>query len=116
MALSGAAARVGLARAIFGDPFSSFSMNPMPMDARGSPPHHLRHNNSIVIVICTRARLRRIMAIDLYEGKAIAFGPSERYLNAFARRRTDRGGKQPPAVPNSGTSCSRCTVIGPTVR
>jgi ABC-type protease/lipase transport system fused ATPase/permease subunit len=112
MALSaGQRQRVGLARAIFGDPFLVVLDEPNAnLDAEGEAAltraiQILRHNNSIVIVISHRpsALAALNMAMILYEGKAIAFGPSE---EIFARVRTANGqtaaAKQPPAVaPNA---------------
>jgi PrtD family type I secretion system ABC transporter len=112
MALSaGQRQRVGLARAIFGDPFLVVLDEPNAnLDAEGEAAltraiQILRHNNSIVIVISHRpsALAALNMAMILYEGKAIAFGPSE---EIFARVRTANGqtaaAKQPAAVaPNA---------------
>ncbi|HMI17815.1 MAG TPA: ATP-binding cassette domain-containing protein, partial [Bradyrhizobium sp.] len=112
MALSaGQRQRVGLARAIFGDPFLIVLDEPNAnLDAEGEAAltraiQILRHNNSIVIVISHRpsALAALNMAMILYEGKAIAFGPSE---EIFARVRTANGqtaaAKQPAAVaPNA---------------
>src|SRR6202171_2127587 len=112
MALSaGQRQRVVLARAIFGDPFLVVLDEPNAnLDAEGEAAltraiQILRHNNSIVIVISHRpsALAALNMAMILYEGKAIAFGPSE---EIFARVRTANGqtapAKQPAAVaPNA---------------
>src|SRR5258707_13694658 len=94
MALSaGQRQRVGLARAIFGDPFLVVLDEPNAnLDAEGEAAltraiQIMRHNKSIVIVISHRpsALAALNMAMILYEGKAIAFGPSE---EIFARVRT----------------------------
>src|ERR1700716_1406531 len=113
MALSaGQRQRVGLARAIFGDPFLVVLDEPNAnLDAEGEAAltraiQILRHNNSIEIVISHRpiglAALN--MAMILYEGKAIAFGPSE---EIFARVRTAQGQpapvRQSAAVPTAKT-------------
>jgi ATP-binding cassette subfamily C protein PrsD len=112
MALSaGQRQRVGLARAIFGDPFLVVLDEPNAnLDAEGEAAltraiQILRHNKSIVIVISHRpsALAALNMAMILFEGKAIAFGPSE---EIFARVRTAQGQpaqarQQPVAAPNA---------------
>jgi PrtD family type I secretion system ABC transporter len=94
MALSaGQRQRVGLARAVFGDPFLLVLDEPNAnLDAEGEGAltraiQIMRHNRSIVIVISHRpsALAALNMAMILYEGKAIAFGPSE---EIFARVRS----------------------------
>jgi PrtD family type I secretion system ABC transporter len=94
MALSaGQRQRVGLARAVFGDPFLLVLDEPNAnLDAEGEGAltraiQIMRHNKSIVIVISHRpsALAALNMAMILYEGKAIAFGPSE---EIFARVRS----------------------------
>ena len=94
MALSaGQRQRVGLARAVFGDPFLVVLDEPNAnLDAEGRRRltraiQILRHNKCIVIVISHRpsALAALNMAMVLYEGKAIAFGPSE---EIFARVRS----------------------------
>jgi ATP-binding cassette subfamily C protein PrsD len=82
--------RVGLARAVFGDPFLVVLDEPNAnLDAEGENAltraiQILRHNKCIVIVISHRpsALTALNMAIVLYQGKAIAFGPS---AEVFAR-------------------------------
>jgi ATP-binding cassette, subfamily C, bacterial PrsD len=84
--------RVGLARAAFGDPFLVVLDEPNAnLDADGENAltraiQILRHNKCIVIVISHRpsALAALNMAMVLYEGKAIAFGPCE---EIFARVR-----------------------------
>ncbi len=84
--------RVGLARAVFGDPFLVVLDEPNAnLDTDGENAltraiQILRHNNCIVIVISHRpsALAALNMAMVLYEGKAIAFGPCE---EIFARVR-----------------------------
>jgi len=97
MALSaGQRQRVGLARAIFGDPFLIVLDEPNAnLDAEGEAAltraiQILRQNKSIVIVISHRpsALAALNMAMILYEGKAIAFGTSE---EIFARVRLANG-------------------------
>jgi ATP-binding cassette subfamily C protein PrsD len=113
MALSaGQRQRVGLARAIFGDPFLVVLDEPNAnLDAEGEAAltraiQILRYNKCIVIVISHRpsALAALNMAMILYEGKAIAFGPSE---EIFARVRTAQGQpaqvRQPVAAPNAKT-------------
>jgi len=88
--------RVGLARAVFGDPFLLVLDEPNAnLDADGENAltraiQILRHQGCIVIVISHRpsALAALNMALVLYEGKAIAFGPSEQI---FARVRNATG-------------------------
>ncbi|HEY3790468.1 MAG TPA: type I secretion system permease/ATPase [Bradyrhizobium sp.] len=103
MALSaGQRQRVGLARAVFGDPFLVVLDEPNAnLDAEGETAlgralQILRQMGSIVIVISHRpnALAALNMALVLYDGKAIAFGPSQ---EVFARVR----GSAPPAVPQT---------------
>jgi len=85
--------RIGLARAVFGDPFLVVLDEPNAnLDADGENAltraiQILRYNKCIVIVISHRpsALAALNMAMVLYEGKAIAFGPCE---EIFARVRT----------------------------
>ena len=92
--------RVGLARAVFGDPFLVMLDEPNAnLDAEGENAlgraiQLLRRAGSIVIVISHRpnALAALDMALVLYDGKAIAFGPSQ---EVFARVRAGR----PPAAP-----------------
>jgi ATP-binding cassette, subfamily C, bacterial PrsD len=82
--------RVGLARAVFGDPFLVVLDEPNAnLDAEGENALRraiqiLRHNNGIVIVISHRpsALAALNMAMVLYEGKVIAFGSCQ---EIFAR-------------------------------
>jgi ABC-type protease/lipase transport system fused ATPase/permease subunit len=84
--------RIGLARAVFGDPFLVVLDEPNAnLDADGENAltraiQILRYNKSIVIVISHRpsALSALNMALVLYEGKSIAFGPCE---EIFARVR-----------------------------
>jgi len=88
--------RIGLARAVFGDPFLIVLDEPNAnLDADGENAltraiQILRNDKAIVIVISHRpsALAALNMAMVLYEGKAIAFGPSE---EVFARVRTATG-------------------------
>ena len=92
--------RLGLARAVFGDPFLVVLDEPNAnLDAEGENSlgraiATLRGNGSIVIVISHRpsALASLNMAMVLYAGRAIAFGPSEevfsRIRNAPSRAAT----------------------------
>ena len=88
--------RIGLARAVFGDPFLIVLDEPNAnLDADGENALTraigvLRQNKSIVIVISHRpsALSALNMTMVLYEGKAIAFGPSD---EVFARVRNATG-------------------------
>lgn len=88
--------RIGLARAVFGDPFLVVLDEPNAnLDADGENAltraiQILRYNKCIVIVISHRpsALAALNMAMVLYEGKSIAFGPCE---EIFARVRTATG-------------------------
>jgi ATP-binding cassette subfamily C protein PrsD len=85
--------RIGLARAVFGDPFLIVLDEPNAnLDAVGEATltraiQILRHNKSIVVVISHRPSVLAAlnMAMVLYEGRAIAFGPRE---EVFARVRS----------------------------
>jgi ATP-binding cassette, subfamily C, bacterial PrsD len=118
--------RIGLARAVFGDPFLVVLDEPNAnLDADGENAlsraiQILRHNKSIVVVISHRpsALSALNMAMVLYDGKSIAFGSSE---EIFARVRTP-GGQPAPAVhsaavaqqapPNTKTAVRRTAVAG----
>jgi ABC-type protease/lipase transport system fused ATPase/permease subunit len=89
--------RIGLARAVFGDPFlvvldePNANLDAEGENALGRAIQLLRHNKSIVIVISHRpnALAALDMALVLYEGKAIAFGSSQ---EVFARVRASTPG------------------------
>jgi ABC-type protease/lipase transport system fused ATPase/permease subunit len=101
--------RIGLARAVFGDPFLVVLDEPNAnLDADGENALTraitiLRHHKCIVIVISHRpsALAALNMTIVLYDGKAIAFGPRE---EVFARVRNATGqaaaARQSASVPN----------------
>jgi PrtD family type I secretion system ABC transporter len=101
--------RIGLARAVFGDPFLVVLDEPNAnLDADGENAltraiQILRHNKCIVIVISHRpsALAALNMTMVLYEGKAIAFGPCD---EVFARVRNATGqaaaAKQAASVAN----------------
>jgi ATP-binding cassette, subfamily C, bacterial PrsD len=88
--------RIGLARAVYGDPFLVVLDEPNAnLDADGESAltraiQILRHSGSIVIVISHRSSALAAlnMALVLYEGKAIAFGPRD---EVFARVRAASG-------------------------
>lgn len=98
--------RIGLARAVFGDPFLIVLDEPNAnLDADGENAlsraiERMRRNECIVIVISHRpsALAALNMAMVLYEGKAIAFGPRE---EIFARVRNASA-----KAPSRGTSAS----------
>ena len=99
--------RIGLARAVFGDPFLIVLDEPNAnLDADGENAltraiQILRHNKCIVVVISHRpsAITALDMAMVLYEGNSIAFGPCQ---EIFARVRNAKGpsatAKQPAAA------------------
>jgi ATP-binding cassette, subfamily C, type I secretion system permease/ATPase len=99
--------RVGLARAVFGDPFLVVLDEPNAnLDSEGENALTraiaiLRQNKCIVIVISHRpsALAALNMAMVLYDGKAIAFGPS---AEIFARVRT--GAPQVTAAPQAAAT------------
>jgi ABC-type protease/lipase transport system fused ATPase/permease subunit len=100
MALSaGQRQRIGLARAVFGDPFLVVLDEPNAnLDAEGEGAlsraiQTLRRNKCIVIVISHRptALAALDMAMVLFEGKAIAFGPCEEIF-ARVRAATEKAG------------------------
>jgi ABC-type protease/lipase transport system fused ATPase/permease subunit len=88
--------RIGLARAVFGDPFlvvldePNANLDTDGENSLGRAIQTLRRNGSIVVVISHRPSALAVldMAMVLYEGRAIAFGPCE---EIFARVRTGAG-------------------------
>jgi PrtD family type I secretion system ABC transporter len=94
--------RIGLARAVFGDPFlivldePNANLDADGENALGRAIQMLRHNKCIVIVVSHRpsALAALNMALVLYEGRAIAFGSSE---EIFARVRAANGQPLPAA-------------------
>jgi PrtD family type I secretion system ABC transporter len=107
--------RIGLARAVFGDPFlvvldePNANLDAEGENALGRAIQLLRRAGSIVIVISHRpnALAALDMAIVLYEGKAIAFGSSQ---EVFARVR----GSSPPAPQQTTAPNSKITRRGVT--
>ncbi|HKS19079.1 MAG TPA: type I secretion system permease/ATPase [Bradyrhizobium sp.] len=106
MALSaGQRQRVGLARAIYGDPFLIVLDEPNAnLDAEGENAltraiQILRHSKCIVIVISHRpsALAALDMALVLYQGKAIAFGPCTEVFGRV-RAATKRAAAAPASV------------------
>jgi PrtD family type I secretion system ABC transporter len=102
--------RIGLARAVFGDPFLVVLDEPNAnLDADGENAltraiQILRHNKCIVIVISHRpsALAQLNMAMVLYEGKSIAFGPCEEIF-ARVRAQAEQAGaiRQATAFPKA---------------
>jgi PrtD family type I secretion system ABC transporter len=117
MALSaGQRQRVGLARAVYGDPFlvvldePNANLDAEGENALGRAIQILRQMGSIVIVISHRpnALAALNMALVLYDGKAIAFGPSQ---EVFARVRGSGPSPAPQtAVPNNSKAARRAVV------
>lgn len=111
--------RVGLARAVFGDPFLVVLDEPNAnLDADGENAltraiQILRYNKSVVIVISHRpsALAALNMAMVLHDGKSIAFGPRE---EIFARVTGQvAAARQPAAAPNAKTA--RCAPVAESV-
>jgi ATP-binding cassette, subfamily C, bacterial PrsD len=100
--------RVGLARAVYGDPFlvvldePNANLDAEGENALGRAIQLLRRTGSIVIVISHRpnALAALDMALVLYDGKAIAFGPSQ---DVFARVRS----AGPQAAPQAAVQNSK---------
>jgi ATP-binding cassette, subfamily C, bacterial PrsD len=103
MSLSGGQRqRIGLARALFGDPFlvvldePNANLDADGENALGRAIQTMRSSGSIVIVVSHRpSALGALnMAMVLYEGRAIAFGPRE---EIFAHIRAEAGRPAPAA-------------------
>jgi ATP-binding cassette subfamily C protein PrsD len=109
--------RVGLARALFGDPFLVVLDEPNAnLDADGENALSraikiLRHNKSIVVVISHRpsALAALNMAMVLYEGKAIAFGTC---AEIFSRVRASAAPPAAQPVPDAKTTRRAAVVEG----
>jgi ABC-type protease/lipase transport system fused ATPase/permease subunit len=110
--------RIGLARAVFGDPFlvvldePNANLDADGENALGRAIQILRHNKCIVVVVSHRpsALAALNMALVLYEGKAIAFGSSE---EIFARVRAANGqpARAAQAAPTSSTKAARRAAV-----
>jgi ATP-binding cassette, subfamily C, bacterial PrsD len=101
--------RIGLARAVYGDPFLVVLDEPNAnLDAEGENALTrailtLRQNKSIVVVISHRpnAIAALDMAMVLYEGKSIAFGSSKEVFSRVAASGSQVATARPPAaMPN----------------
>jgi PrtD family type I secretion system ABC transporter len=107
--------RIGLARAAFGDPFlvvldePNANLDTDGENSLGKAIETLRRNGSIVIVISHRPSALAVldMAMVLYEGRAIAFGPSE---EVFARVRKGPGRAVPAAKATAARTAPRAAV------
>jgi len=103
--------RIGLARAVYGDPFlvvldePNANLDAEGENALGRAIQILRHSYSIVIVVSHRpnALAALNMAMVLYDGRAIAFGPSK---EIFARV----GASKTPAVTPTAKAARRVAV------
>jgi ATP-binding cassette subfamily C protein PrsD len=103
--------RIGLARAVYGDPFLVVLDEPNAnLDTDGENALSraikiLRHNKSIVIVISHRPSVIAAldMALVLYEGKAIAFGSCQ---EVFARVGASRTQGPPKAEARNGPNAA----------
>ena len=101
--------RIGLARAVFGDPFLLVLDEPNAnLDADGENAltraiQILRQNKCIVIVISHRpsALAALDMMMVLYEGKAIAFGPSEEVFARVRNVNSQAAAARPAAQPSA---------------
>jgi len=114
--------RIGLARAVFGDPFLVVLDEPNAnLDANGEKAlgraiQILRQNKSIVIVVSHRpsAVATLNMALVMYEGRMIAFGNCE---EIFARIRTGAGQPAPAteAAPGPAAKAARRLAVAESV-
>jgi len=99
--------RIGLARAAYGDPFLVVLDEPNAnLDADGenglaSAIDTLRKHGSVVIVVSHRpsALTALDMAMVLYQGRAIAFGPREEVFARVARSAAQAATSAPPVSP-----------------
>ena len=112
--------RIGLARAVFGDPFLIVLDEPNAnLDAEGENALSraivmLRRNNSIVIVISHRpnAIAALNMAMVLYEGKAIAFGPREEIFERVRGAATAAAPAAQPSTMQNAKAVRRAALAG----
>jgi ATP-binding cassette subfamily C protein PrsD len=112
--------RIGLARAVFGDPFlvvldePNANLDADGENALGRAIQILRHNQCIVIVVSHRpsALAALNMALVLYEGKAIAFGSSE---EIFARVRAANS-QRAPTTPAARAATATQAAPAPPVK
>lgn len=105
--------RIGLARAVFGDPFLVVLDEPNAnLDAEGENALSrailtLRQNKSIVVVISHRPNAIAVMdmAMVLYEGKSIAFGRcDEIFARVRGSAKATAPAPQPAPMPNTKTA------------
>jgi ATP-binding cassette, subfamily C, bacterial PrsD len=91
--------RIGLARAVFGNPFlivldePNANLDADGENALGRAIETLRRGQRIVVVVSHRASALTSlnMALVLYEGRTLAFGPREQTLANLARANVQRG-------------------------
>jgi ABC-type protease/lipase transport system fused ATPase/permease subunit len=110
--------RIGLARAVFGDPFlvvldePNANLDADGENALGRAIEILRQNKSVVIVISHRPSAVAMlnMALVLYEGRMIAFGKCE---EIFARVRAGAGQRAPAtqAAPTLAAKAARRAAV-----
>jgi len=110
--------RIGLARAVFGDPFLVVLDEPNAnLDADGENAltraiHILRRNNAVVIVVSHRpsALSALDMAMVLYEGKAIAFGRSQDIFARVNNAAAEGAARTQPASPSNVGATRRAPI------
>src|SRR5947207_4237226 len=110
--------RIGLARAVFGDPFLVVLDEPNAnLDADGENAltraiHTLRRNNAVVIVVSHRpsALSALDMAMVLYEGKAIAFGRSQDIFARVNNAAAEGAARTQPAWPSNVGATRRAPI------
>jgi ATP-binding cassette subfamily C protein PrsD len=116
--------RIGLARAVFGDPFLVVLDEPNAnLDADGEIAltraiQILRHNKCIVVVISHRpsALSALNMAMVLYEGKSIAFGPcQEIFARVHAATVQPSAARQSAPAPAPNTKAARRAALAESV-
>jgi PrtD family type I secretion system ABC transporter len=110
--------RIGLARAVFGEPFlvvldePNANLDADGENALGRAIQILRHNKCIVIVISHRpsALAALNMALVLYEGRAIAFGSCEEIF-ARVRAANAQPAKAAQAAPAPAAKATRRAAV-----